>query len=368
MTTTSSPTPATVIVPIPVPEDRPLYWKLRRLGFLIVGTLLALLIPASFITIGSGDLSMHASTIVFMMVLAYIWYSLREVPADRVAGAFFYGRALIELDPGLHFVPYGLMQVKSALRRTLQFQCPGEPETVFKGDDKLPLPEGMVRPIRVVTAAGSGAGGDHLNARMTLVLSFVVQYAVNRIFDYVARYDDEKQVEKQVRDIGESELAEIASTRTPAQFITEIETINNYLTGKVREGFQGTGVELISVRVISPDLSHEVSSALAGIPQARAKAEQVKVTAQGEKEKRIKEGEGAAKAEGAMLAARAKGRKEMRDALGVSGETVLAAEAASTLSDKTVILAGAEGGMRDVMTMVKGAQTALNTGKGGTTT
>ena len=50
----------------------------------------------------------------------------------------------------------------------------------------------------------------------------------------------------------------------------------------------------------------------------------------------------------------------MMTALGVDGNAVLASEAVRELSSKTdTLVVGAEGGMRDVMSLVKGAQNAL---------
>ena len=55
----------------------------------------------------------------------------------------------------------------------------------------------------------------------------------------------------------------------------------------------------------------------------------------------------------------------MKEALGVTGEAIMAGEAVRGLSDKTdVLVVGAESGMRDVMGLVKGAQSALEAGKG----
>jgi len=63
-----------------------------------------------------------------------------------------------------------------------------------------------------------------------------------------------------------------------------------------------------------------------------------------------------------LLTAQANGRKVIMDALKVKGDIVLATEAVRGLSDKTdVLIVGAESGMRDVMGLVKGAQSALGT-------
>ncbi|MEK7604485.1 MAG: SPFH domain-containing protein [Patescibacteria group bacterium] len=304
-----------------------------------------------------------------LAVVLYLALSLRKVAEDRVGAAFSYGKALKELPSGLHFLPFGLMQMRLAPRPVQQFQCPGDPEKVFKGDDTAQLPEGMVRAIRVVTGSKGPEGHSAdavLSTRMTVTLSFWVQWAVKNVLLYASNYSDEKQVEKQVRDIAEAVLAEVAVGHTPASFIDHLPTINAALVTTIGDRFENSGVSIIATRMISPDISHGVSSALAGIPIERANAAQTVIKAGAEKTRLTEEGAGRAAAELALLKAQATGRKEMMEALKVDGEAVLASEAVRGLSDKTdVLVAGAEGGMRDMMGLVKGAQSALGSSKKG---
>jgi regulator of protease activity HflC (stomatin/prohibitin superfamily) len=115
------------------------------------------------------------------------------------------------------------------------------------------------------------------------------------------------------------------------------------------------------VRLISPDITHDVSSALAKTPIARATKEQTVIASEGEQIKLTNEGKGRASAELALLVAQADGQEQIMKKLGVTGDSVLAAETAGKVLEKTdVLVVGGEGGLRDVMGMVKGAQTVLN--------
>lgn len=354
--------------PADVPEHPQFYLTLLLCGVAIIFVMLItawatwsnLLFDKSSIAFNSGP-----TTILFTIV--YLVLSLREVRADEVAGAFCYGKALVRLFSGLHFVPFGLMQISKSPRTVQEFQCPGEPEKVFKGDDKESLPEGMVRPIRAVTRAPKAGEKGILDTQMTLNVNFMVQYAITDVFDYIANFGSKEEIEKQLRDVGEVKVIEDITQNTPAGFIGTLPKINKGLVGVIRERFQNSGINIISVRLLSPDISHEVSTALANVPKARAEASQIEIMAEGEKTKRTKEGEGSAAAELALLTARAEGQKRMKKELEVSGETIIAAEAVRGLSDKTdVLVVGAEGGMRDVMGLVKGAQSAFvaSTSKG----
>lgn len=353
--------------PVNVPKDVKLHKMLRKCG-------MAIILALSFLAFATLNLTFfnkfgivfNGGPTFFLLAIIYFAISLKEVQINEVAGTFCYGKALDHIEPGLHFVPFGLMQISPASRIVQEFQCPGEPEKVFKGDDKDPLPEGkdMVRPIRAVTRAPKKEEKGILDTQMTLIVNFVVQYAITDIFDYVSNFGSTKEIEKQLRDVGEVKIIEEITQNTPASFIENLQFINKNLGNEIGKRFKNSGVKIISVRLISPDITHDVSGALAKTPIERATAQQTVIKAEAEKIKRIKERQGDAAGELAWLTAQAEGRKKILDALKVDGNAVLASEAVRSILDKTDVLVMGEGGMKDAMGLVKAAQSALNTGKG----
>jgi len=264
----------------------------------------------------------------------------------------------MRLGSGPHFIPWGLMQLSTRSRLVQEFQCPGEPEKVFRGHDSDPLPsEGMVRPIRVVTRAPEKEDTGILDAQMTLIVSFVVQYVIGDVLNFNSNFGSTQQVESQVRDIGEVIIAEAASATTPAGFIKKLPEINASLITAMEDRLDHSGIEIISVRMISPDVSREVSAALAGIPVASAKAQARIIAATANETELAKEGAGKASAEQAMLVAKAAGRKKMATELNVAGSEILAAETANSLVNANTVIVGANSGMQELM----GAVTAIRT-------
>ncbi|MHB8860113.1 MAG: SPFH domain-containing protein [Minisyncoccota bacterium] len=357
---------STTVSPANVPADKDLYWMLWWSGLAIVGILLLVAAAMHGMSFKVGKVDFDGGLTALEAAVFYVILSFKVAPADTNAGAYCYGKALVRIPSGLHFIPCLLMQLEPRSRLVQEFQCPGEPEKVFRGHDDEPLPDGMVRPVRVVTREPKEGETSILDAQMTLIVSFVVQYVITDVFDFIANFGDSKQVEKQVRDIGEIILAEVASTTTPAGFIKKLPQTNESLITKMVDRLNHLGIKIISVRMISPDVSKAVSTALAGIPEERAKAEQVKIRAAGEEVRLTKEGVGNAAAKQAMLFAEAIGRKKMATELEVTGQEVLAAETASTLANAGTVVVGAGGGMQDLMGVVKAAQIALQP-KGGTT-
>lgn len=352
--------------PVHVQENKDLFHTLQGIG--LVFTLLMFLGPA---LLGYWDTSFtldhriyHLGPVCVEIGLTYLWLSWKVVAPDSVGAAYFYGTALSRLASGPRFLPYGLIQLRTFSKNMKEFQCPGEPEKVYKGDDKDTLPDGMVRPIRVTTATQkkgddpkSGSGGP-LDTQMSMIVNFVFQYVVDNILDFIANFSgDFAEVEKQLRDIGEQRVGEIAAKNTPETFIEKLEEINGELGELVSERFERSGIKIISVRLISPDPSHGVSEALAKVPKARAEAQARIIEADATKVEKTKAGEGEAAARLAMLEAEAKGLKKMIQDLGVKGEAVLAAQTAGKLAENAgTIVVGTQSGMRDLMGTVKAAQ------------
>lgn len=350
--------------PATITPNSSLYWVLMVLG---IGALMALCFTAwKSLGVLFHEEVFDAGQIEFVIAATYLALSFKQVGADEVGAAFFYGKALVTLGSGPHFIPFLLMQIRKGPRTVQEFQCPDEPEKVQKTDDGVPLQEGKVRPIRVVTGGAISAKQDDiLNTRMTLTLSFFVRWCVADVLYYASYYGSKEEVEKQVRDIGEAVLAEIAVSHSPASFIDDLKKINDILAKDVGDRFKQSGVKIITTRLISPDITHSVSGALAGIAQTAAEARQVAIRAEGEMTKLIKEGEGRAAAIKAKLLAEAEGRRAMVDALGVDGNAVLASEAVEGILAQTDVLVMGQGGTTDAMCLVKAAQSALNSGKKG---
>ncbi|MFZ2500649.1 MAG: SPFH domain-containing protein [Minisyncoccia bacterium] len=344
--------------PTPIRPDPKLYIALWYCGIAIIVTI----ITASWLLWGTLFFGGNFDTGQTMLIVAalYLSISVKEERENEVGAAFCYGKALVELPSGLHFIPLWLMQIRTGPRTVKEFQCPGDPEIVQKTDDKEQLKEGMVRPIRVVTGGKKEDNTDILNARMTISLSFFVRWAITDVLTYASNYGSPDEIEKQVRDIGEAVLAEDAVKHTPSSFIDGLLTINNHLTEQVAGRFANAGIRIISTRLISPDVSHEVSMALADIPKARAAAEKAMILAEGEKVRRTKEGEGDAAAIKTKLFAEAEGRKEMMKKLGIDGHAVLASEAVKNINDKADVVVLGQGGIADAIGLVKAAQTILN--------
>lgn len=365
--------------PKPVLVYRNLYWILLALTFIVYAIFLIIAAKTWRTEIISG---LNVGFPFFAMILIHIALSLGFVDTNQWAGLFFYGKPLKLLGLGPYFRPFGLMQVKKESRKLQQFQAPGEPEEIFHGDDKLPLPPGKVRPIRVTTRAARPGETGHLDVQMTVSWSFYVQFQILRFFEFVSRVEDFEHAKQLIRDTGEAVLNEFASQYTVNGMIENVTLISEELDNRIRILTNSWGIEIFEAKVLSHDLSHELASALRDLPAARLRAEQTKVTADAERERLVQEGIGAAtaleaklvaeaKGEAAMqtaladgreayLTAEAKGLKAKADLLKVDGEGIIVAEVASdAFKHADSVMVGAGDSVRDLFGMLKAGKSVL---------
>ncbi len=323
-----------------------------------------------------GEVEFNMGPGVLLIDLAFVTASLVNgyVGAKSIAGAYFAGKALKNLDSGLHFATIGLMNLNRQPKGIQERQEPDDnPDNVFHGEDLAELPKGMTRPIRIVTGAPKAAAKpvtkwrgdeDTLETRMTIDTSFATQWQITGVIDFVANYGSEKQFLQQLRDVGEATLSEEFAMRSVSEVVSQQQAINTILYGRVQQRFPHSGIKIISVRLISPNLGHRVSSALADIAEARSKATAAITTAEAARVTAIKAGEGEGGKDKARFTGRAAGLKAIKDKLGVGGDAILAAETSRDIAEKlpkegTFVL-GASNGIADIVGVSKVVQAALN--------
>lgn len=366
--------------PDPRPEKvaaNPNLFKKIRYGVLITyGVLILLGLLTWWVQIIPG---LNIGLPLILVPFIHFAFSWRIINQDEWGAFFFWERPLVTGEPGPHFLPRGLVQMRTAPRKRKQFQAPGEPEQVFRGDDKVPLPDGMVRPIRITTRAPKEGETGHLDVQMTASWSFYVQYQILDLFRFFSIVVSFENAEKLMRDTGEAVLNEFASKHTMNGMIENLPEINKVLDNRIRDLVNSWGMEVYEARALAPDLSHSLSEELRNIASTRAIAEQTRERAAAERVRLEEEGLGAAAALAARLEAEAEGREQFLTAeaggleakmnrLGVSGADVLAAEVASdALASADSIIVGADG-IRDLAGMAVAAKHVLGGGSKPSTT
>lgn len=348
-----------------------LYWMLFFGAFGVYALLLLVAWSTWDVMLIPGIPGFNVGFPLLAIVLVHFFSSWGAVDTDEWAAFYFYGRALRILPPGPYFMPKGLMQIKKESKKLRQFQAPGEPEQVFHGDNKLPLPPGMVRPIRITTRAGRENETGHLDVQMTAEWSFYVQFQIKDFFQFITSVGDFDHAAKLIRDTGEAVLNDFASKHTMNGMIENLTEISEQLDNRIRALTNRWGMEIFEARILSPDVSHTLATELRNLPAERLRAEQTRTRAGAERERLEQEGAGAATARKAFLAAEADGREAFLVAeangleakkvkLNISGEDVLVAEVASdAFKNADSVMVGAGDGVRDLLGAIKVGKSVL---------
>ena len=321
--------------------------------------------------------------------------SLWSIRINDLAGFSFWGRPWYTPKHGLYIVPKGVLQVIKTDRNYKDKRFPGPPDKIYRVSRTLQdtleggdmPPEGKVRPIFVMTGEArlseeemkklkENGGGNPLDRQLSVEISYFVRYRPDQNYGGIFRISRnlssatgniDERIQDLIQEQSERDIKAVLSRHTPATIIENWELINQVFVLKLRLAAMRLGIDVDKNGGGLDDLnvSHTTSEDQANVTREQFKKLATITKAEAESIKRQKEREGDAKGELAWLTALAEGQKKIADDLIVDGEAVLASQAVRGVLEKTdVILAGGEGGMKDIMAFVKGAQSAFNSAGG----
>lgn len=251
------------------------------------------------------------------------------------------GLAVNTYNPGPHFMPFGIFQRRVFPSDLIELPLPASPNLLFDGDDKDPVPKGMERVWRFVTGAPEKASDpsetNQLQVQMVLSVSIFVAWRLRRTgaFNYIiSASGDPDQVREQVSGIAQAVLGPACGKRTVAEIISDLNQIATEVRTKIEEVLGPWGVDIITCRVNSPNISHDLATAIRDAAKARAVAV-----------KKITEAKGTTAETGAPEVGLAEGLKVAAELLGLSTEQVLAAFVARNTigAASTIVAPGTDG-------------------------
>lgn len=339
----------------------------------------------------------NVGIVVLLLQAFHFANSIRSIEVNDLAGFSLFGRPLYVPRSGPYIVPLWILKLTKANMNYKDVRFPGPANDIFRISDEeqkkrpegdMP-PPGKVRPIFVTTGERRLTNSDKeklkkkdseeninpLDQQLHVEISYFVRYRPSKLYGGIFRIARNlsaktEEIDKQIKDLiqeqSSRDMQSVLTRHTPATIIENRDLVNEVFRLKLSLAVMRLGIDIDEKGSGLDDLnpSRETNKDQAEVAREQfrklatiTKAEAGMVALQ-------KEGEGKAAAELALLMAQAEGRKAMKEALGdVSGDAILASEAVrGILKETDVILAGGEGGMKDVMAFVKGAQSAFNSG------
>lgn len=378
-----------------IPPADGYYWATVALYItlqVVLGSYAWLSLSTEVIPVG---IPINVGVTILILQALHLGGSLKSIGVNDLAGFSLFGRPWFIPKSGLYVVPLWLLKLIRADRNYKDARFPGPANKIFRvsrtqqeareGGDMPPQEKDMVRPIFVMTgeprltkpdlkALKESGEENPLDRQLSVEIAYFVRYRPDQEYGGIFRIarnlasqtgNIDERIKDLVQEQSERDMKAVLSRHTPATIIENWELINKVFVMKLRLVAMRLGIDVDKSGGGLDDLnvSHPTAEAQAEVTREQFRRLATITKAEAEKVKRQKEREGDAAGELAWLNAQAKGRKAMKDALGVEGDAVLASEAVrGILKETDVILAGGEGGMGDVMRLVKGAQSAFNSG------
>jgi len=312
------------------------------------------------------------------LTLLYYGLSIVRVRTDEVAGTSVLEKPATEDGAGWFFRPLFLTRVDRFTRNTQQSQLPADEVMVFRDNDTIALPYGMVRPWRMTTKEGAD-NNDVLNRRLTLepTISVIWQIESKGFWEFYINIPGDSPEEKrtvivqQMADTAEALLGTIFGTKTVAELVEDREIIREKLDVALVKAVADWGITICQVNVQRIIPTRLVNEALEETAVAKARAQITLTVAGAAKRDAILRAEGerdamTVVADGriAQLTAEGIGLKAAATASGISVEELRRGEIAmGTLGDSRATFVLGTDGFRDVF--ATGAAIAAGAKKGG---
>lgn len=301
--------------------------------------------------------------IVFVPTAIYIYLSIVQVEVDEIAGATFFGAPVAEFSNGPKLVWFGLFGFEKEPASIAQAEFPGDQDKIFRGDEKDPLPEGMVRPIRVLFAENPQGELPTDKQMGADVSGFVVARVVpERFFEFQKRVKpiDETQkaevlqsmrinrdasprmleIMRYLVDIYARVMREIAGQMSYNQANEHMGLVNELLLIRLQYALIGMGVNISAVGTTSINAGHEFNKKIQERGEAKAERDTRITKAEALRVELEQQAKGDATAVRLGIEAQTRGLVKQAEALGVDGTAVLNAQIAQKLAESgaTVVL------------------------------
>lgn len=334
------------------PKEVVMFWKIIGgvyAGFLAISLIVGLATP--------NYLGVDLGWLMVSLLGIYTVASIRFVKKDEIGGILFLEKPIKQVGPGVQFAPLGLMSVSTVPSTAIDIQIPGPREKAWT-EESIP-PEGYFIPARVTFKREAGTD-DPLNERVTAEMYFFVRLKIKDVLKFWPNLGSVGELEKEITQTVIASATEVLTQKTVAQALQSFEEVNKNIKEAIEELVgensgdpNGWGIDLINAKMLPIGFNHALNTAISGLPKSVLEASAVKETAQGEKQKRILEGEGTAAAIKASRLAEVEALVQKKADMGVEGGELLSLEALAEGLKAGQVIIGGDVGLVGLLKMIE---------------
>lgn len=293
--------------------------------------------------------ALNPQWLVLVLIFIYLAAGLRQIDTSEVAGLDFAGKPVLQLGNGLKWYPWLLFKLSIETVHLTQGELPGDADRIFWGEEEEEMPSGMVRPIFVLSGENP-RGGLPSDKQINLGVSMLVKIKIiqDRFFDLIINIApvDEKngqmirdtitgnqsvtprllEVLRHLRDTSSAFASALVGKLSYNEITHNRALVDELYHLRVKLEVLDWGLDLKEARFTKFNPGHTYNSDLQKRSTAASERDATIMQAEGKRKALMLEGEGEASKRRKFLQAEAEGQQAIRDALEISGDTVIAAE------------------------------------------
>lgn len=313
---------------------------------------------------------------MFLLLAVYTIASWKEIGPSDIGVRLLFGDPVDQAEPGLTFVPIGIITLTPFANETQQAELPAEPGLIYRetasDPDGKSIPKGKYPPIRIVFGKPDDPKTiDPYDQRMVAEVTPVIRYRIVNAVAFLRTIKTWENARLQIEDAVVAVLNEELSKVTPAKALTQLsgpEGIYKKLERAIDDLLWSWGIDLVSISLKPFGYSHKLNEAVLEVPKAQREKEAQIIRAEGTKEATALVGQGKGAARKAEIDGETEGLENQVQKLKIDGSAVLAAQTARDITSnpgQTTIIAGS-GGFSDLATVGTVLGRTLNQQKGAT--
>ena len=248
---------------------------------------------------------MELGALVLGLDAAYLVFSLTVLTGTEQGAREELGKPTGKVGPGLHYTPFLLVKIWRYPLGSQQDELPGEPEQIFREDDKKPVPKGMFPPNRVKfgqprvkddpgydPAIDDRLVGDPYNVAMVAEVPVVVDWEIIDPVAFRRVYRTIENCRKILKDKALGVLNDKFATMTPARALVDLETTSEEVEAELKEQAEKAkgGIKINDAYAKPFIFSHPLNTAVVGVQIADREAEADVRRAEGKRKSMLKTG------------------------------------------------------------------------------
>jgi regulator of protease activity HflC (stomatin/prohibitin superfamily) len=187
-----------------------------------------------------------------LVFLVWLIKSFKMVDHDEIGGVYCFGKAVLDIGPGLIVAPTGLFRFIKEKNLIMQFQIPEDLQ-----DEK---------PIRIVHTLLKNGTNDPLEKRQVTDISVIGSFKIKEYTLFKSNIGTKQELIRQIRDVIVTEVLSECTKYTPLNLLNSKESLNAVLAIGIASQVSKWGIDFIKLSIERVDIKQALTDAFEQTP------------------------------------------------------------------------------------------------------